>query len=377
LEGCRAAAALKHVALKPDKDFVGRVRIHCYGCDQTVSIEESSMSQGLGRAGWALDAGETFCSACAARRGLEAEAPARDLAHATATDVGDELEPFAPQASVIGERRGMRALRLLRASASVLRGEPELLVFPAVGMALTLLLGALCFALSLSSAGATRNARGVILVASLIAGYPITFVSLYCGVALAAVLGGRLNGEQLTASDGWAAARERAGIIAAWTLVTCTVGAALRVIEQYVPLGAKIVVAILDWSWSLATMFAVPVLAYENLGPRETFQRSAHIFRQRWGTQLGGVVGISVASVFFYIPFIVLLLIGVATPGASGVLLATLGGAGMFAAIAVQTALDQIFRVFVYRSAVGLDTTAGPFEQSDLQAPFTRRRRRL
>jgi hypothetical protein len=335
------------------------------------------MSRGLGRAGWALSHGETFCPSCAVQRQLQVVSDSEgDRDAATDLDSTAALEPFAPQASVIGERRGRRALRLLRASASVLRGEPELLVFPAVGMALTLLLGALCFALSLSSAGATRNARGVILVASLIATYPITFVSLYCGVALAAVLGGRLNGEQLTASDGWAAARERAGIIAAWTLVTCTVGAALRVIEQYVPLGAKIVVAILDWSWSLATMFAVPVLAYENLGPRETFQRSARIFRQRWGTQLGGVVGISVASVFLYIPFIVLLIIGVATPGAGGVLLVILGGAGMFAAIAVQTALDQIFRVFVYRSAVGLDTTGGPFEQSDLQAPFARRRGR-
>jgi hypothetical protein len=357
---------------------VGRVRIHCYGCDQTVSVEEDAMSQGLGRANWALSHGETFCPSCAAQRQLEVvSVPESELGGATDIDPTATLAPFAPQASVIGERRGRRAWRLLRASASVLRDEPQLLVFPAVGMALTFLLGALCFALSLSSAGAARNARGVILVASLVAGYPITFVSLYCGVALAAVLGGRLSGERLTASDGWAAARERAGIIAAWTLVTCTVGAVLRVIEQYVPLGAKIVVAILDWSWSLATMFAVPVLAYEKLGPRETFQRSAHIFKQRWGTQLGGVVGIGVASVFLYIPFLLLLLVGVATPGASGMLLAILGGAGMFAMIAVQAALDQIFRVFVYRSAVGLDTTLGPFEQSDLQAPFTRRRGRL
>jgi Family of unknown function (DUF6159) len=360
---------------------VSHVRIHCYGCTQTVAVDENAMSQGLERAGWALAHGETFCPSCAAERKLQvAREDAGEFGAAEpalgGADPAAVLEPFYPQSAIVGEPRGRRALRLLRASASVLREDPELLVFPAVAMALTLLLGAACFALSISSAGATRHARGVILVASLIAGYPIAFVSLYCGVALAAVLGGRLNGQQLTASDGWAAARERAGIIAAWTLVTCTVGAALRLIEQYVPLGARIVVAIADWSWSLATMFAVPVLAYENLGPRETFRRSAQIFRQRWGTQVGGIVGIGVASAFLYIPFIVLLLVGVATPGGTGVLLVILGGAGMFAAIAVQAALDQIFRVFVYRSAVGLDTTFAPFEQSDLQAPFTRRRRR-
>jgi len=105
-------------------------------------------------------------------------------------------------------------------------------------------------------------------------------------------------------------------------------------------------------------------------------RRSSRIFRQRWGMQIGGIVGISVASVFLYVPFIVLLLAGVASAGATGVLLTVLGGAGLFGAIAVQSAMDQIFRVFVYRSAVGLDTSGGPFSQSDLQAPFARRRGR-
>ena len=277
---------------------------------------------------------------------------------------------------VIRERRGLRARRLLRASLSVLLDDPRLLVFPAVSMTLSLLLGALAYAVS-AGAGPTgaHNLRGTMFVAGLFAAYPLTFVSLYCGVALAAVLGGRLEGQPLSPSDGWRAARERLGIIAAWTLLVCTVGAALRLIEQYVPLGAKIVVALVDLSWSLATMFAVPVLAYESLGPRETFQRSAQIFRQRWGTQLGGLVGIGVAGALLYLPFFALLLFGASEPGGGGAALVVLGGAGLFGAIAVQVALDQIFRVFVYRNALGLDVSAGPFAQADLRAPFAARRR--
>jgi Family of unknown function (DUF6159) len=285
------------------------------------------------------------------------------------------LEPF-PVTATLRERRGPRAMRLLVASFSVLREDPQLLVFPAVAMALTFILGTLSFALSVSHGGGSRNAKDVIFFASLVSAYPITFVSLYCGVALAAVLAGRLDGKPMTTHDGWMAAKQRAGIIAAWTLVVCTVGATLRLIERYVPLGAKIVIAIVDLSWTLATMFAVPVLAYENLGPLDVLRRSSHIFRQRWGTQIGGVVAISVGSVFMYVPFIVLLVAGLGTAGATGTLLVVLGGAGMFGALAVQVAMDQIFRVFVYRSAVGLDTAGGPFLQSDLQAPFTRKRGR-
>jgi hypothetical protein len=308
------------------------------------------MSRGLQAAGWALEHGQTFCPSCARMRGLtvaqdELDSQESSAAAAQAPGEVQALEPFAISAP-LREPRGRRASRLLRASFSVLRQDPELLVFPAVAMTLTLLLAA----------------------------YPITFVSLYCGVALAAVLAGRLEGRPMTAGDGWKAARERIGIIAAWTLMVCTVGAALRLIERYVPLGAKIIVAIVDLSWTLATMFAVPVLAYENLGSVDVLRRSSRIFRQRWGTQVGGIVGIGVASVFIYIPFVVLLIAGVGTAGATGVLLTVLGGGGLFAAIAAQTAMDQVFRVFVYRSAVGLDTSAGPFADSDLQAPFARKR---
>jgi hypothetical protein len=348
------------------------------------------MSQGLQAAGWALEHGQTFCPSCARQRGLsviDAGLPAQasgDMPGGLPADAPggspaqapeQTLEPFLVT-SAMRERRGPRATRLLLASFSVVREDPQLLVFPVVAMALTFVVGVLSFALSMSHGASSSNGKDVIFVASLIIAYPITFVSLYCGVALAAVLAGRLNGEATTTHDGWMAARERVGIIAAWTLVACTVGAALRVIERYVPLGARIVVALVDLSWTLATMFAVPVLAYENLGPRDVLRRSSHIFKQRWGTQLGGVVAISVGSVFMYVPFIVLLVAGLHTAGATGTLLGILGGAGMFCAVALQIAMDQIFRVFVYRSAVGLDTSGGPFLQSDLQAPFTRRRGR-
>lgn len=354
------------------------------------------MSHGLQTAGWALDHGQTYCPSCARIRNLSVIAvecavpddgvdgqrlegshgdPGQVPVPSSGVLPSQVLEPF-PANTAPRERRGPRATRLLAASFSVLREDPQLLVFPVVAMVLTLILGGLAFVLSLPDGGGSRNAKDVVFFASLVSAYPITFVSLYCGVALAAVLAGRLDGRQMTMRDGWMAAKERAGIIAAWTLVVCTVGAALRLIERYVPLGARIVIAIVDLSWTLATMFAVPVLAYENLGPLEVLRRSSSIFKQRWGTQIGGIVAISVGSVFMYIPFIVLLAVGMGTAGATGTLLVIFGGAGMFAAIAAQVAMDQIFRVFVYRSAVGLDTSGGPFSQSDLQAPFMRKRGR-
>jgi hypothetical protein len=121
-------------------------------------------------------------------------------------------------------------------------------------------------------------------------------------------------------------------------------------------------------------LFAVPVLAYEGLGPLQTVKRSTDIFRRRWGAQLGGGLGIGMAGALLMIPFVLLLLVGASKPqGGAG--LVVIGGAGMFAVIAFTGALEQVYRVFVYRSAVGLDTAGGPFLEEDLRRPLTRRGR--
>ncbi|HWX51794.1 MAG TPA: hypothetical protein VNY34_00795, partial [Solirubrobacteraceae bacterium] len=98
---------------------MGTVRIHCYGCSTTVSVEEQAAAQGLQTAGWAVAHGQTFCPACAAQRGLPSSASgqaAAEPAPAPAEGVtGSALEPF-PIGEASRERRGRRTRRLLRAS---------------------------------------------------------------------------------------------------------------------------------------------------------------------------------------------------------------------------------------------------------------------
>ena len=363
------------------------IGVHCYGCEQSVLVEEHASARGLALAGWALHSGMTFCPACAAARSLAAAAvPEPAPGHVGAGDPQSALAPFPP-APPASESRVRRAWRLLRASFSVLRADPQLMIFPAVAMALSVAAGAIGLAFALADAhsgsaagtngaNGTNGVRGTMFIASLIAAYPLTFVSLYCGVALAAVLALRLEGKQASARDGWAAARGRLGIIAAWTLLVCTVGALLRVLEQRLPIGGRIVAALVGLSWQLATLFAVPVLAYENLGPLQTLRRSSQIFQRRWGAQIGGAAGIGAVTALVAGPLAVVIVIGVATPGAGGALLVAVGAVGLFAVLAASTALEQIYRVFLYRNAVGLDTAGGPFAAHDLQAPFTSRRRR-
>lgn len=194
-------------------------------------------------------------------------------------------------------------------------------------------------------------------------------------MALAEVLDGRLDGRRTTVADGFSAANSRLGVIAAWSLLACSVGVVLRLLEERLPLAGRIGASIFGLAWSLATAFAIPILAYEGRGPLATVERSTQIFKRRWGAQIGGSIGIGMAGVLLALPLLVLLVVGVSSPDGGGAALVVLAGAGLFAVGACVAALEQIYRVFVYRSAVDLDVSAGPFSQADLRSPLTRRGR--
>jgi uncharacterized protein DUF6159 len=329
-------------------------------------VDEHAAEAGLVASGWALSHGETYCPACASARGLEHDAEA-----AAAPQEGEPQ--LFPGSAVSGESRVGRALRLMGASFRVLREDPGLAVFPLVSLVLSAIVGIVCFGNWAPHSHAAGSSRSALLVPSLIAAYPLSFISVYCSVALAAVLGNRLDGKPMTIGQGFSAANERIGLIAAWALLVCTVGALLRLLEERLPLAGRIAAGMFGLAWSLATLFAVPVLAYEGLGPLKTVERSTQIFKRRWGAQIGGTAGIGLIGAIIAIPFALILLVGASRPQ-GGTALVVLGGAGTLAAIAFTGALEQIYRVFVYRSAVGLDTAGAPFSEHDLRRPLARGR---
>jgi hypothetical protein len=364
---------------------VSQVRIHCWSCARSVEVDEHDTADGLARSGWALSHGETYCPDCARARGLAAAQGAAASAPAPASGGegppgpgSDDVQPFAVSPYASGESRFARSLRMLSASWRVLREHPTLMVFPVISTVASAIVGFVLFGLWTPPAA---NAQGVssfhydtLVVVGLAAAYPLTFISVYSSVALAEVLGGRLDGRQTTAGEGFSAANSRIGLIAAWSLLACTVGLVLRALEQRLPIAGRVASLLFGMAWSLATAFAVPILAYEGLGPFETVKRSAQIFRRRWGAQIGGSIGIGAAAAVLSIPLVLLLVFGTAASGGAGAAIALLAGAGLFALTAAVATMEQIYRVFVYRSAVGLDTSRGPFSQEDLRQPLTKRR---
>ena len=342
---------------------MAHVQIHCYGCPATVAVAGSAMAEGLQASGWALVRGETYCRRCAAERGLAGPTP---------PVVASPIIPDEPSG---GERRLARTWRLLRISAQVLVQYPGLVTFPIVAVIANLIIGGVAYGVAAEAGSRGLQHMGhAITIAALVAGYPATFATIFCGVALAVLLGARLEGEPATVGDAWRGAWERLPEIAAWALVSCTIGALLRLIERSVP---RFVMAIVGVSWALLTVFAVPVLAYERLGPFATLNRSSALLRARWGEQISGAVGIGIAGGLLALPCAITLLVGFFLPGGVGVACVVLGGGGLLAVAAGSVAMEQVFRVCVYRYAVGRDAVGAlPFAAADLERPFAARRRR-
>lgn len=267
-----------------------------------------------------------------------------------------------------------RSKHLLSLTWRLTTQDCRLLIFPTVSAVASLAFGALVFGLTFGPGldfGETGGSHAFV-IPMIIASAPATFVTICCGVATASMVGDLLDGREPSAGRALALLRRRLGVIVAWTLVLWTIGAILKLIQDRVPLGARIVAWLLEVGFSIATMFVVPILAAEGQGPRATFDRSTELVRARFGELVVGSMAIGVGTSVAVVPFIVLLVLSIAVGGALGTALIVLAFAYLLAVTAFSTSLDYVFRTVLYRDAVGLPTERSGFSREDLDLALSR-----
>jgi hypothetical protein len=276
-----------------------------------------------------------------------------------------------------GEGRLARSWRLTRAAWEIVRGDRALLALGAVSV----VSGAIGLALIFVLSGAFHHGhlkKDQIALFALIFAYPLTFLSVFLNTAIAAAAAAALEGRRLTLGQALAVPVRRIGAVAVWSLIAAVVGFVLEQVASRLPLGGSIVARLVGVGWSLASLFAIPVLALEGCSAPEALKRSAHIVKKRWGEGIGGNLIIGAWMGIAFLCVIVVFAIGaVATDGVPVVRDAVLAlGVLVLAAIAaLQLLVRQTFAVALYRYATTGDTP-GPFVEGDLQSPFRRRKGR-
>ncbi len=262
-------------------------------------------------------------------------------------------------------------------SLQLIGRRPRLLVLPllsmlATGAAAIVLLGP--WALD----AIAHHSRWQIFIDSAVLAYPSIFLSTFFGVGFVLMADAAFDGRDVGVGAALRGAFELLPAIAAWALVSTLVGIALRAIEQLPGAGGvagRIVAWVADTAWSLATLFVVPALAVEGVGPIAAARRSASVIRSRWGESVVGSFAIGSAGAVAMFAAAVLGVAGWAVRAGS-----PLAGDGMIAVaiavalltVVVTSAASQAFRLAVFRYAAD-GRLVGPYTESEIQSTFSDR----
>ena len=275
-------------------------------------------------------------------------------------------------------QRLSRSWTLVKASASVLAQDRELLVFPLISFG-ALVLVTLSFALPMLGLGMldrlSNEAAGAGFYGVLFLFYfSQYFVIFFFNAALVGAAMMRLEGGDPTFRDGLNIAKSRIGVIAGYALIAATVGMVLRAIQERVGFVGRIVAGLIGFGWTIATFLVVPVLVTRDVGPWEAVKESASMLRETWGENLIGQGGVGIAFGFIYMLIAVfgLFLDAVAAMAHSGTLIAVAILAIVFAvavAALVQAALSGIYAAALYRYATTGEEAPG-FDSGALKLAF-------
>jgi Family of unknown function (DUF6159) len=272
-----------------------------------------------------------------------------------------------------------RSWGLVKASATVLRQDKELLLFPVISLCALAVVVA-CFALPVIGLGVLDGLRGsggkspAVYVVAFLFYFSQYFVIFFFNVALVGAAMIRLDGGNPTLGDGIRVATSKIASIAGYALIAATVGMVLRAIQERVGFVGKIIVGLLGIGWTVATYLVVPVLAARDVGPIEAVKESAALLKKTWGENVIGQVGLSAAFALIFMGVIfcgvALIIAAVATQSVFLIVAAVII---MVLAIAitalVQSALAGIYAAALYRYATTGEGTKD-FDASHMKLAF-------
>jgi hypothetical protein len=199
--------------------------------------------------------------------------------------------------------------RRSRAFTPAARRDGALVGLAAIGLALGLGLALAPLAVAAWAFDAHDEVIGSVasVVACLVFYVGLTFSGVAIASAAAEVIAGR--DAKVTASLSVAGRRSRP--ILGWCVVGTLVALGLALAHRKGGRVGSLMADVGRETWSLVTFLAVPIIAFEGLSPIATLKRSASLFRERWGEQMGGNVSISLVFFLVSLPAVALVVAGV------------------------------------------------------------------
>jgi hypothetical protein len=187
-----------------------------------------------------------------------------------------------------------RNFMVWRASLTIIKREKSMLFFPLLAALFSLgLIVAMLFPLIISavldgviSPEAKLLSNTIVFIIYL----GLSFIATFFNVCVVYVASHELLGKKAGFSSALSFAFSRLHLIFLWSLVSATVGMLLYLIEQFaqkLPLVGRVIVIILEkimgLMWSLISLFVVPSLVIDGVGPFAALKKSVQVLKKTWG----------------------------------------------------------------------------------------------
>jgi len=213
-----------------------------------------------------------------------------------------------------------RSWLLFKSSVKVIRDHPKLLVFPVVTGLLTTAIALFFLApvvlvvvaphwihgsavqtladrmgfLRFQRGGALNFQIQTIGTLVLAGAYLLNlFLATMSSVAFNSEILEALSGRPVSIRHGIEAACRRWKAVLLWSLLAGSIGLLIRALEQRFALLGRLVAGVIGLAWSVASIFAIPILVRETSlsNPFDVLSKSARVIKGTWGEMLAGYLG--------------------------------------------------------------------------------------
>lgn len=182
--------------------------------------------------------------------------------------------------------------------------------------------------------------------------FVLTFVALFFNTAIITSVNRVLKGEENSFMDGISDAFKNIGKIFMWTVVTAFVSTILKIIQDRVPMVAKIVVSLVGVAWNIATIFAFPLMILGNRKISVAIKESPKLFIKTWGENV--IMNVGVGFFFMIVFFGILFGMGTLTIFAFtlgpevGLIMGVIMVISFVLCILLSITMDSVVRIVLY-----------------------------
>ncbi len=186
----------------------------------------------------------------------------------------------------------------------------------------------------------------------------LAFISIFFNVCTVYVIKQRFEGKTARFGEAIGFAFSRIHLVFVWAIVSAIVGLILRILEDAAEniggLGeiiAKIFIGMLGTAWAILTMFVIPSMVYENVGPFKAIKRSVQTINKTWGESLVKYYGLGIMQfIFLLLTVIVTIVLAVLTAPIPALMWAIiiLGVVFIIAILMFFTVANAVFNTAIY-----------------------------